>query len=342
MFWGKGDVFSNFHPAKFTIKGIDFNCVEQCMMYAKAKNFGDNEIAARILKEKIPNEMKKLGRLVNGFNEEKWISIREKVVYVACREKFSQNKHLMDELLSTGDLMLVEASPSDKIWGIGLSADDPNATDESKWRGQNLLGKALMRVRKYCYDLSNRGVLLVNESLSPDYAPRTWYNARSAGLTLAIAADFNTAGERLTHRAAAERFFKIKWGEDLEVATKSLIDKISEMEIDTINIAGNGIYTFAQRGVSQEEINKYVFELLSGVLKEKKISKIFTGGQTGMDMAGAIAAYALGVDVEVTLPKGFRQRGADKVDFNNKKENVEELIRVSAKKLNNRLSPKPQ
>ena len=113
----------------------------------KAECFGDKEALEEILSAKDPAQMKALGRQVRGFDAKVWDEIKFGVVLNASYLKFSQNAPLRDFLLQTGSKILVEASPVDKIWGIGMSAEDQNAHNPMKWRGQNLLGFALMRAR---------------------------------------------------------------------------------------------------------------------------------------------------------------------------------------------------
>lgn len=140
--------FSNWYPAAFVLNGYKYNCVEQYMMYMKAITFYDQDSAAKIMKSINPGEQKRLGKNVANFTDIKWDSVKEQIVYDGCLAKYIQNQDIHDLLLETGDMILVEASPYDKIWGIGLSESDSRATDESQWQGQNLLGIALMKVRK--------------------------------------------------------------------------------------------------------------------------------------------------------------------------------------------------
>ncbi|WP_429580093.1 NADAR family protein [Paraburkholderia youngii] len=115
--------------------------------YAKAKLFDDETSAAKILAATDPMTQKKLGRKVANFDLDTWVARRESIVFVGCREKFAQCHELRSVLLTTAPTVLVEASPYDLIWGVGLGERDPRLTDESQWRGQNLLGIALMKVR---------------------------------------------------------------------------------------------------------------------------------------------------------------------------------------------------
>ena len=113
----------------------------------KAKCFSDKETLKQILSAKDSAQMKAFGRQVRGFDAKVWDEVKSSVVLNASYLKFSQNASLRDFLLQTGSKILVEASPVDKIWGIGLAASDENAQNPTKWRGQNLLGFALMRAR---------------------------------------------------------------------------------------------------------------------------------------------------------------------------------------------------
>eukprot|EP01129_Flabellula_baltica_P014792 TRINITY_DN7197_c0_g1_i1.p1 TRINITY_DN7197_c0_g1~~TRINITY_DN7197_c0_g1_i1.p1 ORF type:complete len:163 (+),score=39.29 TRINITY_DN7197_c0_g1_i1:62-550(+) len=128
--------------------GVEYTCCEQYMMYQKALLFDDEEIAALILNTSSPKKMKALGRKVKGFNQEIWEAHRSSIVEQGNYLKFSQNEELKDLIKSTGDAILVEASPRDRIWGIGLGVNDPNIHNPDLWIGLNLLGDALMSVRE--------------------------------------------------------------------------------------------------------------------------------------------------------------------------------------------------
>jgi ribA/ribD-fused uncharacterized protein len=140
-------VLSQWWPATFCIDGQTYGTAEHYMMAQKAELFGDQETLAAILSSHGPSEAKKLGRRVRGYDEERWISHRFDVAVRGNLAKFGQNLELERWLLATGNAVLVEASPVDRIWGIGLAADDAQARDPNTWRGLNLLGFALMKVR---------------------------------------------------------------------------------------------------------------------------------------------------------------------------------------------------
>lgn len=117
-------------------------------MYQKAICFGDSNIAAQILETDDVSVIKALGRSVAGYDDNYWSGIRQIVVYQGLYEKFSQNEILKEQLLQTGTAILAECAVKDKIWGIGLSMKDPDRFERTKWKGQNLLGYALMMVRE--------------------------------------------------------------------------------------------------------------------------------------------------------------------------------------------------
>lgn len=126
---------------------IEFSCTEQAMMFAKSVIFGDFETSEKILEETHPLKMQQLGRTVKGFTHDYWNSIKFDLLYMINMEKFSKDDSLKEYLLSTGHLILAENS-TDLIYGIGLVDED----DSSKWTGENLLGRILMKIRE---DLKN-------------------------------------------------------------------------------------------------------------------------------------------------------------------------------------------
>ena len=129
------------------VDGVSYGSAEQFMMAEKARIFGDGETLEKILAAKLPRKIKALGREVKGFDGKKWDGVKFEVVVRGNMAKFSQNQALLSFLLGTGDAMLVEASPKDCIWGVGLKESDRDILDPAKWKGENLLGKALMEVR---------------------------------------------------------------------------------------------------------------------------------------------------------------------------------------------------
>ncbi|WP_199737123.1 MULTISPECIES: NADAR family protein [Micromonospora] len=138
---------SQWWPAPFTVEGRTYPTAEHWMMWHKATLFGDVEIAGRVLAAGHPDRAKALGRQVRGFDEATWAARRYDIVVAGSVAKFGQHEELTRFLLGTGDRVLVEASPLDRIWGIGLAADDPRASDPGRWQGENLLGFALMAAR---------------------------------------------------------------------------------------------------------------------------------------------------------------------------------------------------
>lgn len=155
FFWGHTDrgegltkaCLSQWFPCFFVVDGQYYICAEQYMMAEKARIFGDEEIRQQILAEYSQLAMKKLGRKVRNYDDVTWNEKRFDVVVKGNIAKFSQNENLQKFLLSTGEKILVEASPKDTVWGIGLDVSSPEAIQPSKWKGENLLGFALMEVR---------------------------------------------------------------------------------------------------------------------------------------------------------------------------------------------------
>ncbi|WP_329255801.1 NADAR family protein [Actinoallomurus sp. NBC_01490] len=156
LFWGhrppaRGGVakscLSQWYPAPFTLDGVRYATAEHFMMAGKARLFGDAEAEQLVLASDDPGKAKGAGRRVRGFDEDTWAEHRYDLVVRANTAKFTRHPALRDFLLATGDRLLVEASPYDTVWGIGLSADQPEARRPSEWRGLNLLGFALMDVR---------------------------------------------------------------------------------------------------------------------------------------------------------------------------------------------------
>lgn len=147
FFFTEASPFSQWYRCSFTVGEHAFGCAEQYMMHGKALLFDDAEVAAKILAADHPREHKALGRKVKQFDDATWKRAREAIVMAGNRAKFTQNKDLLELLLATQGTTLVEASPYDKIWGIGLAATDPRANDANRWKGQNLLGKILTALR---------------------------------------------------------------------------------------------------------------------------------------------------------------------------------------------------
>lgn len=147
-FWRTASPFSNWHPCSFEIDKITFNCSEQHMMYHKALLFEDKETAAKILKTEKPGKQKALGRQVKNFDQQVWEEHCKGIVYEGNKAKFIQNENLLKRLLKTEGTTLVEASPVDAIWGIGLAEDGPRAKSRHTWQGKNLLGEILTELRE--------------------------------------------------------------------------------------------------------------------------------------------------------------------------------------------------
>lgn len=140
--------FSQWEECEFEIDGIKYNCAEQYMMAAKARLFKDDDVLERIMEAESPREQKKLGRLVKGFNTDRWNAIAREVVYEGNYAKFTQNNDLLEKLLATKGTTLVEASPYDCVWGIGMRETDKGVTNRDNWCGTNWLGEILTGLRE--------------------------------------------------------------------------------------------------------------------------------------------------------------------------------------------------
>lgn len=163
FFWGHTassgavgkECLSQWYPSDFEIGGIRYATAEHWMMAEKARLFGDEDALAKILEVEHPGEAKALGRQVQGFDEAIWVRERYEIVVRGSIAKFSAREDLRDFLLGTKSRVLVEASPRDRIWGIGLGARNPRAEDPSAWRGLNLLGFALMDARSRLSEIAS-------------------------------------------------------------------------------------------------------------------------------------------------------------------------------------------
>lgn len=186
----------------------------------------------------------------------------------------------------------------------------------------------------------NPDLLIINEHKYETYPPRTYYNAKSAGVTLALAVDLTTKGEQLTYKAAGEeKYVGFKLDEDIDtlMIARQLYSRMKKNNTHTLNVAGNGIYTLIEHGCSQEFINYFTYKIISKVHQYWPIEKIYTGGQTGVDISGAVTGYLLGIPTEVTLPKGFKQRFENHKDVNGSREKVFNQIHNGALKLQEKL-----
>lgn len=151
-FYGDHSCFSQMKVSrriKFEKEGVTYTSAEQYMMAMKAILFNDQRSYQEIMNARKPSEMKKVGRRVKGFNQMVWDDHKARIIFEGNLLKFSQNEEFKEHLLSTGDKILVEASPYDGVYGIKMSIDDKNKEDPYKWKGENLLGFTLMSVRDY-------------------------------------------------------------------------------------------------------------------------------------------------------------------------------------------------
>ena len=139
---------SNWYMSDFMYAGRRYHSMEQYMMFQKALTFGDLEIADKIMASRDLPEIKKLGRSVAHYNDVLWKTIRVQIMRRGIRAKFQQNPELLYNLLRTGSSLLAECAPRDLVWGIGMDIEDARSGDPKEWKGRNLLGRTLMRVRE--------------------------------------------------------------------------------------------------------------------------------------------------------------------------------------------------
>lgn len=168
------------------------------------------------------------------------------------------------------------------------------------------------------------------EHTSSSYAPRTWHNA-SQGVTLAVGIDFNTAGEKLTTKAASKNgIVHVDMQNDVADfylnSARALFKVMRDSDCHVLNVAGNGIHTLSKNGYDQVEINDIVYHLIKLVSNHWCIDKVVSGGQTGADIAGLIAAEKLGIPSAGTWPKGYKMRFEDGVDILHTQSQVRDIL----------------
>lgn len=147
FFYSSSHPFSNWYMMPFVHNGKQYNCGEQYMMYQKARMFNDIDVGEMIMEQSHPRKQKFLGREVRGFVKCVWDAECKPIMIEGLTSKFLQDTYSLTTLLDTGNTIIVEASPTDKIWGIGLEENDPRTLDPSQWLGTNWLGDVLMEVR---------------------------------------------------------------------------------------------------------------------------------------------------------------------------------------------------
>lgn len=189
---------SNWYPSVFYVDGIKYSSVEQFLMYKKAVTFADNDIASQILETDNPDEIKKLGRAVSGYIDPVWAGVRQIILYEGLFAKFQQNEKLKKKLVGTGTALLAECSKTDKIYGIGISLYDDQRYNPSEWKGLNILGFTLMKVR---YELSS------NKRENPNRENIDfWFETEKDGAVTLVKSD----GSRKNFSEEQEDFTKTK------------------------------------------------------------------------------------------------------------------------------------
>jgi ribA/ribD-fused uncharacterized protein len=164
FFWGHSNrnnedigkfIFSQWYPSSFVVDDVEYKTAEHWMMSHKALLFSDTELFEKIIQAEKPGEVKELGRRIRNFDEIKWNEKKFQIVKTGNVHKFNQNKDLKEFLIATADRVIVEASPTDIVWGIGVSQDSKMIDNPYTWRGENLLGFAIMEARDFLNNFGN-------------------------------------------------------------------------------------------------------------------------------------------------------------------------------------------
>lgn len=141
-------VLAQWYPSKFEVDGVVYTHAEQYMMACKARLFEDQDALKLIMEARHPRQQQEIGRVVKNFDKKTWDVLAREIVYEGNYAKFTQNDEFKKVLLASKGTTLVEASPIDRIWGIGRDENDPLALDRKTWLGTNWLGEVLTKVRE--------------------------------------------------------------------------------------------------------------------------------------------------------------------------------------------------
>ena len=329
----RGDYYflSNFYKTPVEYEGVTYPSAENAYQAAKCAREEDRKKFVDL----SPAEAKRLGKQVELRPD--WESVKVDVMRDVVSVKFDSNEVLRTKLIESDGMNLVEGNTwGDTYWGIDLASGE----------GSNHLGEILMEKRsslvsqvesvsvaeESAREKENVPFLIVTES-EGGYAQRTRENANAEDVdfTFAFALDFNTGGERCTAKAAGDSLIqtdlvlKEKGGLDtsakaVKAAADNIVSRLPDGYVDGsyqigVNVAGNGIFTLAPSGVTQEQCNEFVLKVFKELKKRGvSISSIRTGGQTGIDQAGALAGQALGVRTVVHAPNGFLYRDEKGLD----------------------------
>jgi len=150
FFWGSKSIFSNFYKCEngVILDGIVYPTSEHAFHAMKAKLFDDIETMDKIINCKTPTQAKIFGRKVKNFTQQEWDDVKLKIMKDILIGKFESNPDLLEAfLMFDEDVVFVEASPHDKIWGIGYDSKTAVRVDQNEW-GENNLGKILTELRK--------------------------------------------------------------------------------------------------------------------------------------------------------------------------------------------------
>ena len=235
---------SQWYDCQFESDGKKYYTSEQYMMAQKALLFKDQETFEKIMNSKIPKEIKELGRQVKNFSSEIWNKKKFEIVTNGNIAKFSQNEKLKSFLLNTKNKILVEASPYDTIWGIGMSEDDKDILDENKWKGQNLMGKAIMKAREFIKKQNLPKVIIMMVSSFDGQAKGTYL--------------FNEGSPKEGLIEFFKEFKQVPHQGDI-YGSKTMKEAYCPGEIDLNKYKNNNIIIPKEDWISPKKLNYYVF-----------------------------------------------------------------------------------
>lgn len=235
---------SQWYDCQFIVDGKKYTTAEQYMMAQKALLFEDKEIYDKIINSKTPKEFKELGRKIKNFSDDKWNPKKFDIVVKGNVEKFSQNEKLKQFLLNTKNKILVEASPKDKIWGIGMDENDKDILDESKWKGENLLGKALMKARDILKKEKYPKVIIMMVSS---------FDGQAKGKYL-----FNQGSPKIGLIEFFKEFREIPHQGDI-YGSKTMKEAYCPGEVDLSKYKNNNVVIPKEDWTSPKKLNYYVF-----------------------------------------------------------------------------------
>lgn len=312
---GENAHLSNFAVRPFTITNVGedpdapiygtFRTVEGAFQAQKLAYSSMSEQEQEAIRKQLETasgaEAKRIGRTIKGLDTERWDELSSGLMHNIILASFQQNPQALQQLLATGNAQLTHTQ------------------DRGKWGKE--FPRILMGVREELRGFNRRATTpstVFSVSSSTSYSERTRDNAEWSDITLALAENFTTAGEKLTQRVAGAKYvpYSLSTSNDAEAMAEGIYRQLAAKGKTSglkLNIAGNGIYTLSE---SQEYYNNLLTDIISALqAKGVTISAIRSGGQTGIDEAGIIAAQRLGIPSIVHTTSDFKFRGKDNRDI---------------------------